>query len=38
MAQRIDLNKNVFNKEDFLKTVDTSFKQLVPPTDRDWET
>jgi len=32
MAQRINLNKNVFNKEDFLKTVDTSFKQLVPPT------
>jgi len=32
MARRIDLNKNVFNKEDFLKTVDTSFKQLVPPT------
>lgn len=31
MAQRINLNKNVFNKEDFLKTVDTSFTQLVPP-------
>ena len=31
MAERINLNKNVFNKEDFLKTVDTSFKQLVPP-------
>lgn len=31
MAQRIDLNKNVFNKADFLKTVDASFKQLVPP-------
>jgi hypothetical protein len=31
MAQRVDLNKNVFNKADFLKTVDASFKQLVPP-------
>jgi len=31
MAERINLNKNVFKKEDFLKTVDTSFKQLVPP-------
>lgn len=29
---RINLNKNVFNKADFLKTVDTSFTQLVPPT------
>jgi len=32
MAERINLNKNVFKKEDFLKTVDTSFTQLVPPT------
>ena len=31
MAERVNLNKNVFKKEDFLKTVDTSFKQLVPP-------
>jgi hypothetical protein len=30
--KRLDLNKNVFNKEDFLKTIDTSFTQLVPPT------
>ena len=29
---RINLNKNVFNKEDFLKTVNTSFTQLIPPT------
>ena len=29
---KINLNKNVFNKEDFLKTVDTSFTQLIPPT------
>ena len=29
---RINLNKNVFNKEDFLKTVNTSFTQLKPPT------
>ena len=28
---RIKLNKNVFNKADFLKTVNTSFTQLVPP-------
>lgn len=34
MAERVNLNKNVFKKEDFLKTVDTSFKQLVsPPTE-----
>ena len=32
MTERINLNKNVFKKEDFLKTVDTSFKQLVPPS------
>jgi len=31
MAERINLNKNVFNKEDFLKTINTSFTQLVPP-------
>lgn len=30
--KRLNLNKNVFNKEDFLKTVDTSFTQLIPPT------
>lgn len=29
---KINLNKNVFNKEDFLKTVNTSFTQLIPPT------
>ena len=29
---RINLNKNVFNKGDFLKTVNTSFTQLIPPT------
>ena len=29
---RINLNKNVFNKSDFLKTINTSFTQLVPPT------
>ena len=32
MAERINLNKNVFNKQDFLNTVNTSFTQLVPPT------
>jgi len=30
MAERINLDKNVFNKADFLKTFDTSFKQLGP--------
>ena len=32
MAERINLNKNVFNKQDFLNTVNTSFTQLVLPT------
>lgn len=32
MAERINLNKSVFNKQDFLNTVNTSFTQLVPPT------
>ena len=32
MAERINLNKNVFNKQDFLNTVNTSFTQLVPST------
>lgn len=31
MQQRVNLNKNVFNKEGFTKTVDTSFTQLVTP-------
>ena len=36
MAERINLNKNVFNKQDFLKTVDTSFSQLsTPPVDEE---
>lgn len=30
MAERIKLDKNVFNKADFLKTVNTSFTQLGP--------
>lgn len=38
MARKINLNKNVFNKEDFLKTVDTSFTQLVPPPTEEEET
>lgn len=37
MNQRINLNKSVFNKEDFLKTVDTSFSQLVPPPTEEEE-
>ena len=32
MAEKINLNKNVFNKQDFLNTVNTSFTQLVPST------
>jgi hypothetical protein len=31
MAEKINLNKNVFNKQDFLNTVNTSFTQLVLP-------
>ena len=38
MNQRINLNKSVFNKEDFLKTVDTSFSQLIPPPTEEEET
>jgi hypothetical protein len=33
MAEKINLNKNVFNKQDFLNTVNTSFTQLVPPSE-----
>jgi hypothetical protein len=32
MAEKINLNKNVFNKQDFFNTVDVSFTQLVIPT------
>ena len=28
MAENIDLNKSVFNKRDYNKTIDTSFTQL----------
>jgi hypothetical protein len=28
---RVDLNKNVFGKNDFLKTVDTTFNELIKP-------
>ena len=31
MAKKINLNKNVFTKEDFNKTLNTSFKELLPP-------
>jgi len=31
MQQRVNLNKNVFSKEGFNKTVNTSFTQLVTP-------
>lgn len=31
MQQRVSLNKNVFSKEGFTKTVNTSFTQLVAP-------
>ena len=33
MAEKINLNKNVFNKQDFLNTVNTSFTQLVSPSE-----
>ncbi len=30
MVNRIDLNKTVYNKDDYQKTIDTSFKELLP--------
>lgn len=32
MNQRINLNRKVYNKSDYLKTIDTSFNELLPPT------
>jgi len=31
MNQRINLNRKVYNKSDYLKTIDTSFNELLPP-------
>lgn len=31
MIQRVNLNKTVFNKSDYQKTIDTSFNELLPP-------
>lgn len=31
MSQRIDLNRKVYNKSDYQKTIDTSFNELLPP-------
>ena len=32
MQQRIELNKEVYNKGQYEKVIDTSFSQLVDPT------
>ncbi len=32
MNQKINLNRKVYNKSDYLKTIDTSFNELLPPT------
>jgi hypothetical protein len=31
MSQRIDLNRKVYNKDNYQKTIDTSFNELLPP-------
>lgn len=31
MKQRVNLNKKVYNKDNYQKTIDTSFKELLPP-------
>lgn len=31
MKQRVDLNKKVYNKDKYQKTIDTSFNELLPP-------
>ncbi len=31
MNQRINLNRKVYNKSDYLKTIDTSFNELLTP-------
>ncbi len=31
MNQKINLNRKVYNKSDYLKTIDTSFNELLPP-------
>tara|TARA_Y100000389_G_scaffold138572_1_gene136317 strand:- start:1448 stop:1789 length:342 start_codon:yes stop_codon:yes gene_type:complete len=35
MQQRIELNKEVYNKGEYKKVIDTSFSQLVDPTLED---
>lgn len=35
MAEEIKLNKEVFNKRDYVKTIDTSFKELGVPTTQE---
>jgi predicted nucleic acid-binding Zn-ribbon protein len=32
MNQRINLNRKVYKKSDYLKTIDTSFNELIPPS------
>ncbi len=31
MNQRIDLNRKVYDKDKYQKTIDTSFTELLPP-------
>jgi len=31
MKQRVDLNKKVYDKNNYQKTIDTSFNELLPP-------
>ena len=31
MRQRVDLNRKVYSKGDYQKTIDTSFNELLPP-------
>jgi hypothetical protein len=33
MDNKVNLNKNVFNKSDFIRTLDTSFNQILVPSD-----
>ena len=33
MKQRVGLNRKVFDKNKFEKTIDNSFEEIIPPTD-----
>ncbi len=38
MKQKVDLNKKVYNKDNYQKTIDTTFNELLPPTSPEGET